>query len=109
MNLALTVLLTGLTVVFSVLILLTIVIKVYGLIISKIQNKATKPNTNSIDNVIYDDDNDDIDQEVLAVIFAAVAHMYSDDSKYKIKSVKRVFTSRPAWGNASIIENTKPF
>ena len=107
MNLALTVLLTGLTVVFSVLILLTIVIKVYGLIISKIQNKATKPNTNNLDNVI--DDDNDIDQEVLAVIFAAVAHMYSDDSKYKIKSIKRVFTSRPAWGNASIIENTKPF
>ena len=108
MNLALTVLLTGLTVVFSVLILLTIVIKVYGLIISKIQNKVVKPNSNNLNNIINNDD-DDIDQEVLAVIFAAVAHMYSDDSKYKIKSVKRVFTSRPAWGNASIIENTKPF
>ena len=105
MNLALTVLLTGLTVVFSVLILLTIVIKVYGLIISKIQNKVVKPNSNNLIN----NDDDDIDQEVLAVIFAAVAHMYSDDSKYKIKSIKRVFTSRPAWGNASIIENTKPF
>ena len=54
-------------------------------------------------------ENDEIPEEVIAVISAAVATMYGGSEKVKIKSVKRSRAKRSAWANAGVIENTRPF
>lgn len=107
MGLAITVLLTGIIVVFSVLVLLTLIIKLYGTIITKLQNNnsRTKKDTSKLPT----SSDNEIDDEIVAVISAAVASMYSDGHVYKIKNIKQIFNDRPAWGMASIAENTKPF
>jgi sodium pump decarboxylase gamma subunit len=53
------------------------------------------------------------DDEVVAVISAAVAMMSLADGKnYKVKSIKAVKSTasgRPAWSMAGLRENTRPF
>ena len=107
MDLAITVLLTGIMIVFSVLILLTLIIKLYGTIITKLQNNSSNIKKDTYKHISSSDN--EIDDEIVAVISAAVASMYSNEHVYKIKNIKQVFNDRPAWGLASIIENTKPF
>lgn len=115
MNLALTVLLTGIVVVFTVLITLTFIIKFYGLVITKLQKNKKhlsiefKDPSSHLEHQVNDERFGYINDDILAVICASVASMYPDSAKYKIKNVKQVFNTRPAWGLASIIENTKPF
>ena len=51
-----------------------------------------------------------IDEEIVAVISAAVAAMSSGSGKkIALKSVKYAKPSRPIWANAGIAENTRPF
>ena len=53
---------------------------------------------------------DGISGDVVAAISAAVAVMMSAEGKsYRIRSVKRVKESRPAWSAAGVQENTRPF
>lgn len=115
------VILTGFVVVFSVLLLLIAVIKIYSTIVQKaldagkkkktkekIESNSTSPApvvTSTPAPVVQDG----ISEEVVAVISAAVATMYGSSEKPKIKSIKKSGTGRSAWANAGVLENTRPF
>ena len=56
---------------------------------------------------------DGIEEEVVAVISAAIAAMMSAEGvpagSYAVKSVKRAREARPAWAMAGMQQNTRPF
>ena len=52
---------------------------------------------------------DGVNDEVVAVISAAVAAMYGSSGKARIKSIKKSDTGRSAWANAGLLDNTRPF
>ena len=124
------VILTGFLVVFSMLIFLIIIVKIYSILVGKAQrsglvigknkkskknkeaDKASKPAAAEV--AVFGEappepESDEIPGEVIAVISAAVAAMYGGSDKVKIKSVKRSRAKRSAWANAGVIENTRPF
>jgi len=119
-TLSITILLTGFAVVFSVLLILIGIIKLYGTIVYNIQNKKTdkKASRNTdlpkverepepeveamVEEPVADDD------ELIAVISAAVYSMYSS-SDVRIKSIRKVSSRGSAWRNAGLAENVRPF
>ena len=127
------VILTGFLVVFAMLIFLIIIVKIYSLLVGKAQRsglvigkkkkfkktkkteKTEEPQKPSAAGVVvfggdpHEPESDEIPEEVIAVISAAVATMYGGSEKVKIKSVKRSRAKRSAWANAGVIENTRPF
>lgn len=120
-----TMLLTGFTVVFSVLILLILIIFIYGTVITKAQQKSKeskekKSKTKQVGSQIAAVQNtpsvpvtnalssNEISGEIVAVISAAVDSMYSSNTKVRIKNIKKSGT-RSAWANAGILDNTRPF
>lgn len=121
-----TVTLTGLVVVFAVLILLTFIIWIYGKTINKAQsgsNNKKKAAGNETVNISKNVPNssptvipsavntqqEDMD-EIIAVIAAAVASLGASNGKtYSIRKIRRVGTGRSIWGMAGIMENTRPF
>lgn len=126
---SLTILLTGFIVVFLVLILLIGLIKLYGTIVTKLlevseakkaekeqalsnSTKETEDTTKltpvASSQVSATQDNNGIPEEIIAVIAAAVDAMYGQGA-VKVKSIKKVPQSRPVWGTAGIMDNTRPF
>ena len=121
---SLTILITGFVVVFAVLILLIGLIKVYGIIVTKAlesveKRKAAKTATleKTSESITVADvpvelpeaiDDNGLNEEIIAVIAAAVDAMYGEGT-VKVKSIKRVPQSRPVWGTAGIMDNTRPF
>lgn len=116
-----TMLLTGFTVVFIVLILLILIIYAYGTIIYKVQNKSkekkeAKLKAQQVETapvvsapVETSASSDEIPNEIVAVIAAAVDSMYGQSgSKVKIKNIKKS-NGRNAWANAGVLDNTRPF
>ncbi len=113
------VILTGFVVVFSVLLLLIAIIKIYSAIVQKALGLGTKKKTKEkIEGDIVTSSpvvapapvvQDGISEEIVAVISAAVATMYGSSAKPKIKSIKKSGTGRSAWANAGVLENTRPF
>lgn len=121
MDLALIVLLTGMVVVFAALIVLTYVIKGYGMIITSItsgskkkkaeaqaakkavEKAAAKPAAPAAPAV-----QEGIPGEVIAAIAAAVDYTYSAGT-HTIRAVRRVPQNRSAWGSAGLAESTRPF
>ena len=123
MELSLTVLLTGFAVVFAVLLVLIGVIKLYGTIIYNLQTKkrrnvvkeevvteraetpaAVQPLPEAADvpaSVSEDDD-------VIAVIAAAVYTMYAD-RQVRIRSIRREPAASGAWRAAGLRDNTRVF
>lgn len=115
-------LLTGFTVVFAMLLFLIFIIWGYGKIISAVQKKSAQrkaekaaeaplaeaqpvspepaPAAPAVSGGVCD--------ELAAVISAAVYCMYGSKDKVKIKSIKRS-SSRSAWANAGVADNTRPF
>ena len=57
------------------------------------------------------DATDDIPDEVVAVIAAAVAAMSTDGKQYAIRRIRPATATgvRPAWAAAGIADNTRPF
>ena len=116
LNLALTLLLAGFVIVFLVLVLLIAIITIYGKIIQFAQKKVSKKGKNTekpaIRSVTREEieeyDSDEIPEEIIAVIAAAVDAMYGT-KPHRIKNVKRSRSIRSSWGNAGIAENTRPF
>lgn len=120
---SLTVLLTGFVVVFLVLLLLIGIIKVYGLIVSSLEKKfkesRNKRNGPEIKesaevksteaSVSADSDGGELPLEIVAVIAAAVDAVYGSGASKSIKSIKKSNTSRSAWSNAGVLQNTRPF
>lgn len=120
------VILTGFVVVFSVLLLLILIIKLYSTIVQKAQQSGKKKkekikvkedtpsvsapaaapvvSASSVQSV-----QDGVTDEVVAVISAAVATMYGSSGKARINSIKKSNSGRSAWANAGILDNTRPF
>ena len=123
---SLTILITGFVVVFSVLLLLIGLIKLYGTIVSKAlesaENKKKQQlaavkteNTSSVKPEITETSGDvsqlnenGLNDELIAVIAAAVAAVYGEGT-VRVKSIKRVPQSRPVWSTAGMLDNTRPF
>ena len=117
------VVITGITVVFIGLILLVVILLLFGLI-SKVRRKAAgkKVRTDSeikADKVLLPSEEissavpeieDEIEEEIVAVISAAIAHMSAKSGKkLTLKSVKTAKPQRTAWAAAGLIDNTRPF
>lgn len=114
---------TGLTVVFIGLILLVIILLIFGLI-SKVKRMSADKKVHT-DNEIKTGNTvlpsaevvkatpeieDDIEEEIVAVISAAIAHMSAKSGKkLTLKSVKTAKPQRTAWAAAGLIDNTRPF
>lgn len=121
MELALNLLLTGIVIVFAVLVALILIIKIYGGIVQavtkpkakkkeKIENAKPAPTTVKAVKVqepapVSDGE---IPGEIVAVIAAAVSTLYGE-KPVKIKSVTRSKSAASAWRNAGLLDNTKPF
>jgi sodium pump decarboxylase gamma subunit len=120
------VVITGLVVVFLALVLLIVFVQIFGKIFSGIANKekkGSKPDvipvpqvtvpenvTRSVPEPAVSEDDD----EVIAVISAAVAMMAArDGKKYAVRSINRTENRRRSagsvWGAAGQRENTLPF
>ncbi len=115
-------LLAGFVVVFVVLILLIIIVTLYGKIITSIQNKGKKKKTktevspriapaaavvNETEKAQIDDDGG-INDEIIAVIAAAVDAVYGE-KPHRIKGIKKSRSARSAWSRAGVLDNTRPF
>ena len=122
-TLSLTILLTGLVVVFLVLIVLTEIIKLYGTLVHNATNKNKKPkpvekaqepapapvSTPVPAAPAAPAVEDGIPGEIVAAIAAAV-YCTEGASVSAIKSIRRSRSaSRSAWGMAGVMENTRPF
>jgi len=118
---------TGVVLVFSMLVFLVLVLWIFGAVASigkksaeKKANKAKadlarqfssepEENTESVA-VASEPMTEGISNEVVAAISAAVAVMYSGTGKKPvIKSVKKVGGKRSAWASAGIADNTRSF
>ncbi|HAN44852.1 MAG TPA: sodium pump decarboxylase subunit gamma [Ruminococcaceae bacterium] len=110
---------TGFAVVFAALIGLSLLVYIVGKIFDSINGKnkpeapknaeTPKPVSVPVQNrqMIVQDG---VDDDIIAVIAAAVAAMTASTGKaYAIKSVKRAKESRPVWGFAGMQQNTMPF
>ena len=116
--LSLTVLLTGLVVVFAMLIFLTIVIKIYGSVIYNTTKKRRESNKPKVEAAPTPapapapapiEVEEGISGEVVAAIAAAVYMTYGVSAS-RIRSVKRAAANpRSLWGEAGRLENTRPF
>lgn len=120
------VVITGLVVVFLALVLLIVFVQIFGKIFSGIANKEKKgskpdvipvPQVTVSENVTRSVPEPEIsgdDDEVIAVISAAVAMMAArDGKKYAVRSINRTENRRRSagsvWGAAGQRENTLPF
>ena len=121
---------TGIVVVFVVLLLLVFVIGLYSKLVVAFtdtgkrmsKKKAKKEKVAEEKKAVVTEPviaaapaqaSNEISGDIIAVIAAAVASM---DPGFTVKSVKRVAAPasaragmRPAWGNAGVRENTRPF
>ncbi len=115
--------LSGLLIVFAMLVLLVALIWVFGMIMVSIGGKKVKkpaiskqekpkkdvkkqvPVATVKSNVVNDDEN-----EIIAAISAAVALMYEGTGKTPvIRSIRPAVSSRSAWKTAGIANNTRAF
>ena len=113
-NVSLQILITGFLVVFSMLLLLIGIIKLYGFIVYSVQNKNKKKEEKElVDTTPVEINNEEItpessDDEIIAVISAAVYSMYGSKN-VRVKSIKKSSGKKNAWRNAGVINNTSPF
>ncbi len=118
------VVITGITVVFIGLILLVIILFIFGLF-SKVKtkrlNRKTEASQIETKNIGTEKtvkeispaapvSEDVIEEEIIAVIAAAVAEMGAKSGKrLAVKSIKASKPQRTAWATAGLIDNTRPF
>ncbi len=117
------VVITGITVVFIGLVLLVVILLLFGLI-SKAKRKSADKKAELKNTVKTDvksmpkvepakpalEIDDNIEEEIVAVITAAIAHMSEKSGKrLTLKSIKTAKPQRTAWATAGLIDNTRPF
>lgn len=120
-TLSITILLTGFAVVFSVLLILIGIIKLYGTVIYNIQNKKKEKKASRNADLpkaerdvepeplaVIESEPEVDDGELIAVISAAVYSMYSS-SDVRIKSIRKAPARGSAWRSAGISDNVRPF
>jgi len=105
---------TGLLVVFTVLVLLVLFVTFLGSFFKKNNKPMNKIENVKKKQVIPQTKIEKgVSNEVIAVITAAIAAMSSESSNgnttYAIKSIKQVKPKRLAWSFAGLQENTRPF
>ncbi len=108
--------LIGLVVVFSVLALLTVIFKLFGVVAgagshaSAQPKPAPQPSMPSVP-VAAPIVEDGVPEEVVAVIAAAVAAMSDGTTRYAVRRISAARSQgvRPVWAAAGIAENTQPF
>lgn len=116
------VVITGITVVFIGLIVLVLILYVFGFIsniktkssdkkkVIKSADKSDSKVTAGIKTAKAPVIDDGIEEEIVAVISAAVAAMSEKSGKKLIlKSIKASKSQRSAWAAAGLIDNTRPF
>lgn len=121
LTLSITILLTGFAVVFSVLLILIGIIKLYGTVIYSIQNRKreNKASRNAdLPKLEREPEPEPAaaleagpgadEDELIAVISAAVYTMYSSSS-VRIKSIRRANSRQSAWRGAGLSDNVRPF
>lgn len=108
---------SGIVIVFSMLVLLVLILVLFGKVgqLLKKEENMPKPKhtlvkvSETVAQTPQTKTSNEPSPEIIAVIAAAVAAMYSDTSvKPVIKSVRRAGV-RPVWAAAGIAENTRPF
>ena len=120
-TLSLTILLTGFAVVFAVLLVLIGIIKAYGTAVYKVQNRRQlkkirrnadlpKAEREPEEEAYATDEVDEVDNdELIAVISAAVYSMYASPKNIRIKGIRKAPSRSNAWRNAGISDNVRPF
>lgn len=121
------VILTGFVVVFAMLFLLIVIIKLYSAIVAVVQHRlderarrkervmervSGESGVHIVKKPAYvtpPETDDDIPEEIAAVIAAAVAATMTPGRRVKIKSIKKAGGGRSAWANAGVLDNTRPF
>lgn len=109
-----TVVITGLVVVFIALILLVVFIAVFGkAFIAASKGEKAKSNTSQASIQVKEIPTitePGIDDEIIAVIAAAISAISSETGKkLAIRSIKRADSSVNLWARAGVLENTRPF
>ena len=107
--------LIGVLVVFSVLVLLTVIFRLFGVFSGF--KKAPSTTTEEIPNELLAAiagaiavDSDEVSDEVAAVIAAAVAAMSDSKTRYTVRRITPAAkTARSAWSAAGMAQNTQPF
>lgn len=116
---------TGVALVFSMLVLLVLILIIFGKVsvalLNAAEKKAAKAREATLSKMTEDSsDNqtvaavinheDGIGDEVIAVISAAVSTLYMGTSKKPvIKAIKKSSGRRTSWGNAGVANNTRSF
>lgn len=108
LNLGVNVTVAGLTIVFGMLILLVIIISLFGKIMSSNSSKSKNDTADKPLKTVAPQSEDD---EIIAVISAAVAMLYEGSGKTPIvRNIKPVArAARPIWATVGIIDNTRTF
>ena len=109
--------LIGVLVVFSVLVLLTIIFRLFGVFSGFKKTPAPAATTEEIPNELLAAiagaiaaDSDEVPEEVAAVIAAAVAAMSDGKTRYTVRRITPAAkAARSAWSAAGIAQNTQPF
>lgn len=105
------ILITGIIIVFLILTILILAIKLFGILISKINDYfVSKKQVAEVKNyIIQNEDSNNINEQIIAVISASVYSMYSNkNKKVIIKSIrKEKIVNNNMWGFTSIISNIK--
>lgn len=107
--------LIGLLVVFAVLILLTLIFRLFG-VFAGVKKTSAVTGDETPDELIaaiagaIAMDSDEVSDEVAAVIAAAVAAMSDGKTRYAIRRITPVAkAARSAWAAAGVAQNTQPF
>lgn len=112
-NYALDVTLCGVVIVFSMLVLLVIIISVFGKIMGTINNQTVKEKKPAIKNTVATKpaatSSEIYDEELIAVITAAVSTIYEGTGKRPIIKAVKPVSGRNSWALAGLIQNTKSF
>ena len=114
--------LIGMVVVFSVLLLLTVIFKLFGMTFEQFNKRKHAPKTEKSANPqpapkatlaaasgAVPAVEDGISEEVVAAIMAAVSCMAQPGVSYRVRSIGRVKGERGAWAAAGVAEATRPF
>ncbi len=105
---------SGIVIVFAMLVLLVLILVLFGIVGQLFKKESQKPVKVEVEPApkavpAAERESNEPSSEIIAVIAAAVATMYSGSGvRPVIKTVKRVGV-RPAWASAGIADNTRPF
>ena len=105
---------TGIAIVFTVLIVLVAVMSLFGKVVSSSSKKPEKVAKETPDKPVVKApslpvaQNEDEDEIIAVIAAAVVAFSQSAGKQYAVRSIRRS-SGRSAWASAGVYENTRPF